>query len=449
MANPIITNDAIVQNILDGKQEFLSLDFATGQGVECALRCLDSRPLLSRMLNSNDPAQREVLKVWIERKYSNLILLNVEQRHKDLVDVYLEKKYTEQLKAQNNPFAKSVSIIHSYTKQQIICYDYVTKEGEAVCYFDEVLGVPVKLKTQAEFKIKLIDALKLVEAIDVELNCVDLGLTVNFINNKITDCLRETLLGLIDSKKTTYYDLPRYFGEIKHLLSVNLQKVFLNAGLIVADIDINDISITNNASEKLENQYFALAEIARVKEFENKMEEASLKFYEKKAMIHEKYPNFQMGLTETEKDLALNRYLKRVGKEKEIVANIKDKPLDNRPKIGPEVTKAVVKEEMPVAPSVNKKWRTLYIVCGIAWLIISVLLTAIEMTRIFGIALLVIGAAAYTALGIVFRYEIRYGVRKKEQLDYERKLNDYQKRKTEYETHKPVETAEPQSPEQN
>lgn len=438
----IIDTQTAVHDIIEGKMELSALDFTTGQAKEIALLCLEEKQFLARQLDASDVSQREVLKLWVEKNYGNLLLLNKEQRHADLVNVYLEHKFKEQMQKwtkENNDVSKDFSIERSYSGQQIINYNYATREGEAICYFDNGLGIPVRLKTQAAFRLKIINALWLVENLDVELKRADLSLTINLINTCIHNCMRDVVLTVIETKKLSYYDLPRFFTAIKDKLAVSLQAQFNKFGVLVMDADIKDISIINKVTEKFESQYYALAEVALVKEFENKLEAASLKLYEQKAMIHDKYPSFQTGMTEAEKDLALSRYLKRTGQEQELAAVdvitdvLPPKPHDPTAL----VTKAEIKKPVqPAAPVPKNSYRVAYgivvallIAIGAALTVLAILF---QKTVIIGASVLGVGVVVAVVWGILWRFELKHGMSNSAKTTYEQKLAEYNKNLEEY-----------------
>lgn len=438
---PIVKMDvpSTVKSILEGKVDFLSLDFTTEQGKEIALKCIDAIQIFALRLNAEDVAQRKVLKRWIEKDYKRLLLLDRAQRHAELINVYLEHKFQEQLQKwidDKKPITGDLSIDRSYTEQQVITYKYATKEGEEICYFDNGLGIPVKLKTQAAFKFKITNAQCLVEKIDVELNRVNLGLVVNLINSAVHNCMRDVVLSTIEMQKLSYYDLPRFYTAIKDNLAEKLQAQFNDYGISVAGVNIIDISITNNITEKFEKEYYKFAELARKKEFENKLEAASLTLYEQKAMIHDKYPNFQMSLTEAEKDRALERYLERTGHKQELAnLEVKQDNLGKRSKaddIFDTAAEFPVPQE-PEAPIPTNKYRIMYGVIAAVLCVLGAVLTVLLNKQIMvGVGVVIAAAVWLVVMGVVWRYELRYGLSKKVKSDYDSKLQVYRKNIEEY-----------------
>lgn len=437
----IVPEDATqaVKDIVDGKLDMLLLDYTSDKVKEIVLQCLKEKPSLAQGLDVNDENQREILKRWVDCNYSNLLLLDKNQRHTELVNIYLEHIFKAQLQLwhdENNAWFKDISIEHSFTGQQVIHYSYITKEGELVSYFDNYLGMPVKLKTQAALKIKITNALSLVKGLDIELEKVDLGTLAKFINIRINNCLRDTILGTIEAKKISYYDLPRFFSFIKDKLTSGLQSQFTKCGLAVTDADIKDISITNDAIEKFENQYFTFAQLARKKEFENKLEAASLKLYEQKAAIHDKYPNFATGLTEEEKDRALERYLKRIGKDiKPEVEEIKREVIEKVADPG-KLPPKKPEDEQPIPPKAlakNDTFRVLYGIFGGLWLAAGVVLTVMLFSQIIiGACVLGSGVVAMIVAGICGGHLLRYGYTKSAKKKYDAEMEVYQTKLADY-----------------
>lgn len=442
MADTNVSIEQIVKDIEDGKKDILSLDFTSPRDIDIALKCLQKKQLLARRLDITKLGHIEVLKQWIASNYVNLLILNSDQRCKELIDVYLEGKYTSQLaewkKANakgdmSKPLAKNIAIIHSYTKQQIICYEYETKKGETVSYFDEKLGIPVKLKTDAKIKLKLLDSLKLVKKVDVELERFDLGITISTVHDVFTDNLKSVLLKLIDGQKVSYYDIPKHWPEIHDALVKSLQVAYEQYGLGVAEVKIGDITLTNDIDKQIEKQYFGLAKIARVKEFEFKQEEQSLKLYEQKAKIHSAYPEFQVGLTEVEKDLALERYLKRIDKVKDLDGDTKEQVLPDRDTTGAgDLSKAVVtKPTEPTKPVASNGFRVTYSILASVWLVVTVLLCALgSMTA--GIVVGAVGAVALLITGIICRCQLKHGYSKAVKDAYDNAKKDYDRNMAEY-----------------
>ncbi len=316
---------------LEYRRELGELDFSSGDDFALAIYCLENDTSLVRTLDVDDDEQRNLLKQWIENiwdetgecRYLSCLQFGVD--HPELLMQYIRLKLVK-----TDPHDKEMVLTESYDDKLVFNYQYETKRGETVAYFDQALGVPTSLVVKANIKLKLIDPQALVEKIDMSLKQIDLAIVTGFITNKLNQVVRDTLLSFITYKKLSFYDLPQHYTVINKGVMEKITDSFNDCGLSTIDFSVSDIAVTDNTDVLLRNQFFAIAEAERVKAHEQKLESAALDLYERKAAIHAKYPNFPLTLTEAEKDLALNRYLTRKGKDTALKADIKATKLATR-----------------------------------------------------------------------------------------------------------------------
>lgn len=441
---------AIANSIISGEKDFLSLNFDRVEDREAALICLDKMQLLALRLNVETPSHLELLKLWVKRKFENLLILAPEQRCAELVNIFLEGKFQRQLSRQGSPdpfLAKSVSLMHSYSKQLVVCYNYETKEGEVISYFDQVLQIPIKLNTNAALKLKLVDGLKFVKALDIELDYVDLHAAVNLINSLMVQSIRAALLEIICNKNVSYYDMPKHLEEIRSDVAQRLAADVEKYGMQLAELKINDISLIDRIDEQLEKQYYALAKLSQRKQFEYHLEEEALKLYEKKAMIHATYPDFELGMTEAEKDFALERYLLRKDKSKDLDAQVQTQKTAKRltEHTGSATTVKINKPQPPIPPVKQNKYRILFTIFTLLWVAATIVLFTVGDLKNAAIAVLCVGVVAIAGLGYLYRYQLMNGVSKKAQSDYNEALKTYEKQLAEYRAYNQSEVVQAQS----
>ena len=221
--------------------------------------------------------------------------------------------------------------------------------------------------------------------------------------------------------------MPQKYTDLSQRIKESLQNALELAGLFVEEVIIKDITIPNNTSDRLEKQFFAIAEAERVKKYEYSMEEISLSLYEKKAKIHEQYPNFPITLTESEKDFALNRYLRRKGEDISLLADIDKEQLEKSIEQGSgTITKAKLNAPIPpIEPKKPSSFRKIYIILTIIALVFSGIMFAVSL--IAGLVLLGITILIAGILGAVKLNALKEG--KKESQAYE----EYKKLYKEYE----------------
>lgn len=348
---------------LTHKKSLNELDYENANHVKIAIYCLNANPTMARDLDLNNSKELAILKIWINNDYSNYLLcIKNKIDHIDLLTMYIVEKLLKTLESSN----ESVALLLSYDKRLLINYQYETKNGEAISYFDKNLGIPTSLVAKANLKLKLIDAQKLVESIDVALKLIDMSLVSSFIVGIINRILRDEILNFINSKGLSFYDLPQYYTEINDGVYEKLSKHFSECGLKLTDFSLYDVSVPNNTDKLLRDQYFAIYESERIKEHEYKMEKQALDLYERKAAIHSKYPDFPITLTEAEKDFALNRYLMRIGQNTSLTADIKDEVLEVRKVENKGTVTAERKIAAPAVPSIIKKSNKPRLIYGIS-----------------------------------------------------------------------------------
>ena len=307
------------------------LNFNFEESVKLALHCLNTNAALAKGLDLTSESNLKVLKRWIGNDFANYTLCVINGvEHPELLTMYLAKKFEQN----HNPADKNLTLVGSYDKKLIINYQYETKRDAAITYFDQVLGIPTALTVRANLKLKLVDAQKLVEKIDVEASAINLDMAMGHLTAIVNRVVRDTILSEIAAKELSFFELSHHFTLLNKSILVALRTELAESGLEAVDFVIANIVVPDNTQAVLQNQFFAIAGAERVKAHEYRMQSLALDLYERKASIHEKYPHFPLTLTEVEKDLALNRYLNRVGKTTEVKPEVKvevsEKSLDDR-----------------------------------------------------------------------------------------------------------------------
>lgn len=388
---------------LEHKKRLSELDFQKKADMEILNFCLRAVSAMVNELNLDVEHEFALLKKWVENDYSNYISCAKNGvTHVDLLTLYLWKKIEATVEGNDG-----MSLITSYDNKLVINYRYETKKGETISYFDKALGVPTSLVATAELKLKLANAQKLVEKIDVDVKYIDAVIVNNFITATLNRVVRDTILNFIDKNNASFYDLPHYYTAINQTVLEALRAAFAVSGLDATDFALSDISVPNNTGKLLQNQFFAIAEAERVKAYEQRMEKASLDLYERKAAIHSKYPDFPITLTETEKDLALNRYLIRMGQDTSLKADIEEKDISRRVKKTGGTATVEHKTAKPTFIEKSNKFRTGFIIMTALLYLVAFALFSIG--AVAGCAALA-GATLVCGLTAFFGYKkIKYG----------------------------------------
>lgn len=406
------------------RKRISELDFWTSNGREIARYCLQNYPYMAKEFDISDERQLLVLKSWINENIKNYITcvdLGFESIAKNpiLLGVYLTKKLINTLNG-----IEELSFINSYDNKLVLNYHYETKRGETISYFDKALGVPTTLVATANIRLKLINAQKLVEKIDVDIHKIDASIVVSFITAAFNSIVRDTVLSLIATKNLSFYDLPQHYSELNQAVLNALNAYFNACGMEATYFAFSDISVPNNTEQMLKNQFFALAEVERVKAHEQRIEKASLDLYERKAEIHSKYPDFPMTLTEAEKDFALNRYLTRTGREITHKTEIEEEKLAGRKEELRGTETVGEKSAPPTVVKISYKFRNIFIAVVAVLYVVALIMFAMGVK--FGFAAL---AAATLGAGITLAAcfkQIKYGTEIRQTVEVENKGNAVQ-----------------------
>lgn len=432
----------ILNDVLDGRKEFLELDFKDPLEREIAVECIKAKEEYIYLLDADDKDQKNILLDYValaktrENKYERIFKLLRKQLNKDILDIYLGERFEES----KEKFADSLDVYRGYTSSLILSYDYETKQGETLCYFDKSLGIPAKLCIKSNFKLKLVNSLLLVKKLDIAISAINLDSIINMLNNELNTLLRDTVLNFVEENNLTFFELSKNYTKLSKTIVNNAEESFGEFGIEVADLSIKDISLSNNAGKMLEEQYFAIAEAERVKEFEHRIEETSLDFYEKKAIIHSKYPSFPVSLTEAEKDFAFDRFLRKENKGRVYSTKLDEIKLATRNK--PE---KIVREKpqliVPKEPNAPKMFKGLipYAILFALFVIGSLIAMFMIKDSNIGLYALIGSVVIFGAIGVVLfvissKRKGMYPSKKEYKKlyeEYEKELEQYQEKKNE------------------
>lgn len=395
----------IKKDIFEGRREFLDLDFSDPVESSIALNCINDKENYLYMLDTSDKNQLRIVLAWLnqaktrEEKYERVYKLLKDQLCKEVLDFYLFEKIAET----KETYKDVLDVYKGFDNDVILSYDFETKDGEALCYFDKTLGIPAKLIVNANFKLKIVDSLKLAKKLDIGILYLSFNAVLNLINITINTFLRDSILPWMEEQNMTFYQLSRNYTRLGNIVLRAGNIALGEIGIELSDIHISDISLANNAEKMLEEQYFALAEAERVNDFEQRAGEASLALYEKKAEIHEKYPKFPVSLTEAEKDFAFARYMKKENICKPYSTRLDDLKLSSRAKPdkliksdSPEI--AVPKE--PIAPRMIGGIAT-YAILFALFAIVSVFSLLYLDNKTIGLICLIATVVVFGIIGLI------------------------------------------------
>ncbi|MBR5192723.1 MAG: SPFH domain-containing protein [Clostridia bacterium] len=358
---------------------------------------IKNRPALLAKITDSEKG-KALLKYAIDLDPSNFIYLKKEQYTESLAQKFLLFRLNEIDKYNKQTKTDAVSVQTSLDDKVLLNYSYASQDGDEVNYFDNELQVPASLKYCFKATLKIVNALTLIDKID--LHVTQLG--KNKIKNTLTDIFDNKFKAFISeylsNKKVGYYSLCANVDTVEASFKQNVKESFEPYGIELGEFIIKKFAIPKDIQNRIEDQYFRIRQQKEETEATNELAKKSLELYESKLAIENKYPEGIHSLTEYEKDLALKRYLVKNGfnPDEEVdrkvdVENVKDKAdysLDKKQDVIPEPV-----EETNVA-------KTAYVISMVIAIIISIIVFATNVNT--GLILFGVLVAVFGLIGIAF-----------------------------------------------
>lgn len=346
---------------------------------------IKARPiLLSKIKGAN---ALHLLVPAIEQNPANFIYLTKDQYTEELAQIYISYRLNES-SAKNISMDETnfgLTAQNSMDNKVLLNYSYVTRDDEELYYFDNELQVPSSIKSYFKATLKIVNALDLINKFD--LHITQLG--ENKIKTTLTDIFdnqyKAFLSNYIAKKKIGYYTLCTTLSDFEEEFAAKITKVFKPYGIELTEFIIRKLAIPKDIQYRLEDQAFQIRQLKADNEASNEFAKNSLKNYETKLAIEEKYPNAEHTLTEYEKDLALKRYLIKHGRNDECVIDHGISIKKSKDKYDDAVNKK--KDVVPDIPKKTNPARTTYF----TFLTIAAIINLVLLFIIPGPALIILG----------------------------------------------------------
>ncbi len=308
---------ALAEKVLRGERALESLDFTDGKQVMSAREVLDARPAWVRRLDLKRPDHHKFVVDWLNAKtsdggpnefWSKLAQLDPrtfmtdENNDNAILSLCLQKGLIEEKRLAN--FAP----MYSFTNQIVMNMNYETAVGEEIVYHDKLLDLPTSLVVRATMNFKILDTYKFMKFLDVHPQQINPTLVYSKIVPDISSVLRSAILSVIEELDLSYYRISTYYDVITGRVITMFNTLCAERGMQIVDLYIANIKIPSNVAKILEEKKLEAMQIMEDIAVKNKAERLALDNYEKKAQIHQKYPEFAVTLSEREKDNAVERY---------------------------------------------------------------------------------------------------------------------------------------------
>ncbi|MBR2480728.1 MAG: SPFH domain-containing protein [Clostridia bacterium] len=417
------------KNLVNEKLNANKLDINNYKQRKAFLQAIEQRP---RLLNSLDDENREeFLMLAIKEDYRYFTYLDKRFYTEELATEYLYSRLLEGSKdmfknKQKRNYLKGVASIldgngdglyesfvgqvgdnfryviqKSYEGKVLLQFNYATVDGDEVFYVDRELEVPTSLKSHFKVSFQMVDTLKFLEKMNV--NVAQLG--VEKIYNTFTDLIcgnyKTYLHQYIDEHNAGFYTLTSTTPQVQDWIKARFEAKFLEYGVELTDFIIKSINVPREVVYKIEDQALDTLLARHKMEADTMLQRQSLANYIEKLEALKAYPDVYPEQTEYEKDLALVRDLKKAGKyeDKLVDRNIGLAKIDER-------VDADVEQVKDVLP--KRRWLTLAKVLyhTAFWICVIVALSMFAVDQTGGITMVVLGGV-FLLFGLVafFAYE--------------------------------------------
>ncbi len=312
-----IDENALLSKIINEKVKISDLKLKDKTIFDTAIQALEQRPQLAKKLELKTDEEKKLVITWIKKNSPSVKSLSSkisyldeskylsDEKHENaIIEAYLNKLFS--LLGEND---LQIDTFQSLRNEIMLKFRYSTKKGEEIVYMDKELNMPIYLLAKLDIGIKITDAYAFVKFIDVNLQQINLNMVSLKIMPFISSVLRSSVIKVIGENGTCYYELTKHYNEIEKLLKTTLQDTVKNYGLTVVDSFVINTVLSNGADKIFESQRIEFMQRENNLTLQHKAEVLALENYERKAEIHNKYPNYEVGLTEKEKDNAIDRYI--------------------------------------------------------------------------------------------------------------------------------------------
>ncbi len=342
-----------VQQIIDGTLPLSSLKLSVAADLADFEAAVSASPekVLSRLI-PDDTDSMEFIYEWVRHDYTNVLKLSPEQYFPEILEPFF--KHQMEATQPQNECDRSFSIQKTMDGYYSIVLDYRTHDGEQIRYIDAQLRVPTEMTVRLEAHLKLVDILAFLTGLDVDLAALTYQKVELYLNSLILDAFRPVMMVVLDKRQIGYYSLDRYYPAITGTVLERFDANTELTGLYMSQFKIREINVPENVVLSTSDNYYAYRKYEQRLEADLRYADLALENYERKAAIHAKYPNFPVAATEAEKDLALNRMLKKMGVYEDPItegAHIEQPPVASAPDFREEYFKHPAKRpEKPLAP---------------------------------------------------------------------------------------------------
>lgn len=350
-------NPGLTAKLITGEIGIDSLNPAKQSDQKAFLSAVEQRPNLLSKLKGNNA--QKFIKIAITEKPEYFVYLSLDQYTEELAQLFLFTRLkTDRINRQKkgekqNQKCDEIAVQRSADNKIVFCFSHATTDDEEIYYFDPDLQIPTSLKSKFKVSLKLDNAIAFIDKADSLITQLGENKIKSIVSDIIVSEYRSYLNGFLSRENIGFYKLCAAISDLETGFADRLTKRFADYGISVRQVSIEKISIPDDIRHKIEDQAILIRQQRVVSDAENEIAKKSLENYEAKLAIEQKYPDSEHSLTEYEKDLALKRYLSKIGQ-------IESETVDHSIKIASDAipNDGEIQKKKDVVPEVPRKKNT-------------------------------------------------------------------------------------------
>jgi len=375
--------ESIFNSLVEKKRKINDLDIENAIHRKAVYHYVKEKPNCLEEFKSDN--EKEFLRYLVKRDYKFFLYLKPEQYEEEMATHFLMRMLEE------DKDTVSGFVRKSFDENLVFSIYYDTRNGEQIFYYDNDLHSTTFLVSKFDISFKVNSVVKLLKKLDVSVSMFGYNVLFNELMCWVNKEYRKTIIKFITAKDVGIYKINALYDEIEKETISALNRALSDGGVVVQKMAIQELSISENAARNLEKEGLERIREKNKREAELDYEKQALENYAKKAKIHKENPEFELTLTEAEKDFALERYItKQLAdrgqlEETEIVEELADRKK--------KTTSTELKKETdrPFFKEGKVKGKSISLVLGIISLVFSIFMFISNVTRTAGFIYLAIG----------------------------------------------------------
>lgn len=417
------TYENVYNWLIEGKIKINDLNFNKAIHKRAAFAYIKDKPSYLQELKTEN--EKEFLRYFIiKNDYKLFAYLKPEQYEEELAKCYLENRL------KNDKDTASGFLRKSFDESIVFSMYYDTRNGEQIFYYDKDIETTTFLVSKFEISLKVKSVIQLFKKLDISISMFGYNALFNELMCWINKEYRKTVIKFITTKEVGVYKINALYDDIEKETIKALNNTLADAGIEVQKMSIQKLSISENIAKILEKEGLERFREKIKREAELEYEKQALENYAKKAKIHKDNPDFELTLTEAEKDFALDRYITKQladnGKLKE--AEFKDELSDRKKKTTFSTLQKV--KDKPFVQEEKSKGNAFLFIPALVLMLLGIFMFLCKVKAWAGATFLVLGGlfliGGFIQLHINNKSANKVTPQMKE--EYEAKLQEYNKK---------------------